>query len=104
MLRMVPLPIARRWGGTDAVQHLREFDRILERQLGARADREMRGMRGVAEQNDVAGIPPLALDPPEIEPGGRADEMGRVGLQAMALEIFGEQLFAGGDAVVLRHR
>src|SRR3546814_2505154 len=33
-----------------AIQDLGELDRILERELGARADREMRGMRGIAEQ------------------------------------------------------
>ena len=32
-------------------------DRIFHRELGARADREVRGVRGVAQQHDVAGVP-----------------------------------------------
>ena len=85
------------------VQHLGQFDRIFERELGAGANREMRGVRGVAEKDDVAAGPALALDAPEIEPGGAADEVRRVGLKRMAVEIFGEELLAGGDALVLRH-
>ena len=37
-----------------AVEHLGQLDRVFERELGAAADREMRGVRGVAEQDDVA--------------------------------------------------
>src|SRR3954463_4300257 len=53
------------------VEDLRELDGVLERKLGARADREVRGMRRVAQQDDVAGVPPLALDAAEVEPCGR---------------------------------
>ncbi len=66
--------------------------------LVPRADREMRGVRGVAEQDDVAARPALALDAAEVEPGRRADEVRGVRLQPMAVEIFGEQLLARGDA------
>ena len=31
-----------------AIEHIRKFDRVLEGELGAAADREMRGVRGVA--------------------------------------------------------
>src|SRR3954470_13973197 len=101
MLRMVPLPIAVRWGGTDARQHVRQFDRVLERELGAAADREMRGVRGVAQEDDVAARPALAFDAAEVEPGRRADEMRGIRHQPMAVEIFGKELLAGGDALVL---
>src|SRR4051812_25911066 len=76
------------------VQHLRQFDRVLERELGAAAHREMRSVRSVAEQDDIAARPALALDAAEVEPGGGADKVRRVGLKRMAVEIFGEELLA----------
>src|SRR4051794_17269461 len=85
------------------VQHLRELDRILKRKLGPRADREMRCMSRVAEQDDVAAGPALALDPAEVEPGGASDEVRCVRLQGMAIEIAREQLLAGRYAFVLGH-
>ena len=39
-----------------AVQHLGQLDRVLERELRPRPDREMRGVRGVAEQDDIAAV------------------------------------------------
>ena len=90
-------------GQARTVQHLGQLDRILERQLGARADREMGGVGGVAEQDELAVVPALALDAAEVEPGGRADEVGGVGLERVAVEIFGEQFFAGGDGLGLVH-
>src|SRR5688500_7989885 len=97
MLRMVPLPTASRQGGLRTVQHLGELDRVLERELGARADREMRGVRGVAQEDDVAARPAFALDSAEVEPGGGADQVRCVGFQAVAVKIFGEDALAGGD-------
>ncbi len=85
------------------VEHLGQFDRIFERELGAGPDREMRGVRGVAEQDDIAGRPALALDAAEVEPCRGADQMRGVRLQRMAVEIFGEQLLAGGDRFGLVH-
>ena len=41
-------------GQARPVQHLGELDRVLERELGARADREMGGVGGVAEQDQIA--------------------------------------------------
>src|SRR5437868_7218168 len=99
---MVPLP-QRAEGGFYAVQHVGELDRILERELGSRADREMCGVRRVAQQDDIAARPALALDALEVEPGRRTDEVRGVRLQAMPVEILGEQFFAGGDALVLAH-
>src|SRR5437763_16449056 len=63
----------------------------------------MRGVRGIAQEDDVAARPALALDPAEVEPGGGADEVRSVGLKRMAVEIFGEQLLARGDRFVLAH-
>ena len=47
----------RRWHVGVLVQAGGEGQRVLHRQLGAGADREVRGVRGVAEQDDVA-VPP----------------------------------------------
>ena len=47
--------------------------------------------------------PSLALDAAEVEPRRRADEVRRVRLQRVAVEIFGEQPFARGDALRLVH-
>ena len=63
----------------------------------------MRGVRRVAEQDDVAARPSLALDAAEVEPRGAADEVQRVRLKRMAVEIFGEEFLAGGDRLVLAH-
>ena len=51
-----------------AVEHFGQLDRILQRELGARADREMRGVRGVAEQDQFVVRPAFAFDPAELEP------------------------------------
>ena len=86
-----------------AVQNLRQFDRILERQLGAGPDGKMRRVRRIAEQNDIAGRPALALDSAEVQPCCRPAQMRGVGHQAVTVEIFGEQLLAGGDRLGLLH-
>ena len=82
------------------MERIGEPDRILERELGARADREMRGVRGIAEQHDVAVIPALAGDAREVEPR-RAAQVRRVADQTLAVEMPREQHLARGDAVRL---
>src|SRR5690349_4949578 len=63
----------------------------------------MRGVGGVAEEDDVAARPALTFNAPEVQPCGAADEMRRVRLERMAVEIFGEERLARGDALVLAH-
>ena len=69
------------------VQHLGELDRIFERELGPRADREMGGVRGVAEQDQIAGGPARADDPAEVEPGLRPRQVAGVRDQAVPVQI-----------------
>ena len=86
-----------------AVEILGQLDRVFERELGARADREMRG--GAASPSRMT----LPCDQrshmmrrklSQAEPRRwRAFDISRV-----AVEIFGEELLAGGDRLVLRHR
>src|SRR6478672_12117541 len=71
-----------------AAEHLGELDRIFKRELGARADREMRGVRSVPKKDHVARVPALALDPAEVQPCRGADQVRSVRLQRMAIEIF----------------
>ena len=86
------------------VELARELDGVVESELGARADGEMRGMRSVAHQHDVR--PPLKwLQAPQIsrlkiEPCG-APQMARVGHQFRAVQRFGEQLLAKVDRALL---
>ena len=68
-------------------ERLVERDGVLHRELGARADREMRGRLGVADQHDVVGGPFLAADGREIPPQ-RA-----VGDELVAGELVGEHAF-----------
>ena len=77
-----------------AVEHVGELDRIFERKLGPRADREMGGVRGVAEQDQFVVRPALAFDPPELKPRRAAAQMRGVGHQAVPVEIFGEDPLA----------
>ena len=67
-------------------------DRVLERQLGAGADREVRGVRGVAEQHDVLVVPCRVADGHEVDPARVVAD------QAVAVERAGEQLLAERDA------
>src|SRR5436309_612256 len=98
---MVPLP--RECGGGYSVEHLGELDRILQREFRAAADREMRGVRGVAEEDEIAVAPALALDAAEVEPCGAAAQVLCVGHELVAVEIFREQLFAQRDGFTLVH-
>ena len=76
-------------GGLDrrrGMHRIRQRDGVLHRQLGAGADREMRGRLGVAEQHHVVLDPALAADHREIAPH-RA-----VGQQRIAAEEPAENL------------
>ena len=77
-----------------------QFDTVVDGELGARTDGEMRGMGGIAHQHDMAPAvemaPAFADQAVEIEPG-RAAKMARIGHQRRAVEHLGEQLFAEGD-------
>ena len=95
----------------------RQLDRVFERELGARADREVRRVRGVAHQHDgrlvaarLAGRffiqpmhPVLAHDTRKANPLRRAFQMRRVRHQPVAVEARREQLLAPGDRLFLRH-
>src|SRR5262245_2432830 len=78
-----------------ALERLRQRDRVLERQLRARADREMRGVRGVADQHDVLMAPAVVAN------GGKAAPERAVLQEAMALQLLGEELLAEGQGLIL---
>ena len=87
-----------------------ELDRVFERELGARADREVRGVRRVAHQHhrrsaiDVEAMhPALADDARELDPLRRAAQVRRVRQERMALQGLREQLLAEGDRLLLLH-
>lgn len=63
----------------------------------------MRGVRGIAEQDDLVVRPAIGDDPPEIEPGLRPRQMRGVGHQRIAVEIFREDILADGDRFRLIH-
>ena len=74
-------------------------DRVLHRHLGARADREVGGVRGVAEQRDRGApdpVPPAAGAPgPEVTPPGVVDE------QRMPVGLLGEEILQVGLALLV---
>ena len=72
-----------------------EADRVLERELRPRPDREVRGVRGVAQQHDV----PVA--PGRVAHGDEVDPLRVVADQAVAVQHVGEQLLAEGDALAV---
>ncbi len=78
-----------------------QCNRILHRELRARADREVRGVRGVADQNDVAREPAATQHAIEIEPR-RAAQVPRVTHESRAAEILPEQLLGECDGLVGR--
>src|SRR5580704_3775810 len=82
----------------------RKLDGVVKGELGARTDREMSGMSGVAHQYDMRApvkAAPLAADQPiEIEPG-RSPHVARIGHELRALEGLGKKLLAKRDRGVL---
>ena len=80
--------------GPGDVRH--ERHRILHRQLGARSDAEVRRMRRIADQHQVAVMPALAEDAVEAQPR-RTPQMPCVAHQPMAVEMTREQPLAERD-------
>jgi hypothetical protein len=87
-----------------AVEHLGQLDRVLQRQLGARPDREMRSVRRVAEQDELVVRPAAGDDPAEVQPGLGAGQVGGVGHQAMAAQLLREDPLAQRYRFGLVHR
>ena len=93
------------WRIAEQLELAGQLDGILNRQFGARADREVGCVHGIAHQHDVAAIgilePPLvANDPLEVQPS-RTSQMTRVGHQVMALQCVFEHMFAKCDGLLL---
>ena len=84
--------------GRMAGERLRERDRVLHRELRAGTDREVRRVRGVAEQRDVAVVPAVAADEHEAGPQRAVAE------QPVAAELVGEQRLAERERLRLVHR
>ena len=85
----------------------RQLDRVLERQLGARADGEVRRVHRVAHQHDVAAavevVPLPAAHALEIDPRRTAlqgVEVARVAQQPVALQVLREELLAEVDRLL----
>ena len=90
-------------GEARAAQHLGKLDRIFERELGARSDREMRGVGGIAEQDEIAVAPGAADDPAELQPRPRPGQVRRVRQEGMAVQVTGEDPLAMRDRLALLH-
>ncbi len=89
-----------------------QVDRVFQRQLGAGADREMRGVRGIAHQHHrhaaavgqrVPAHPGAADHAREADPDSGAAQVGGVADQAVAIEVAREQALAVGHALLLAH-
>ena len=72
-----------------------ERDRVLHRELRPRADREVRGVRRVADQHEVPVMPGPVLHRREVAPERAVLE------EAVALELLGEQPLGEGDRLIL---
>ena len=84
-------------------EHASERHRVFHGELCAGTDAEVRSVRGVADQNDIFVMPLLAEDAGKFEPDRRACEMLRVGDEGIAVEAFGEELFAERDRLLRFH-
>ncbi len=88
-----------------------QVDGVFQRELGAAADGEVGGVRGVAHEydgdaaaGDVLGMHPgLADHAGETDPDGRSAQVRGVADEAVAVEVRSEELFAEGDGVFLAH-
>ena len=95
---------------TDA-ELIGQVDRIFHRQLGAAADREMRGVGGIAHQHDGHVLRPyrLPVDPVladharEANPVRRAAQVLGIAHQRIAVQVLGKQPLAKGDGFLLAH-
>ncbi|MCY1222964.1 hypothetical protein D9M72_350730 [compost metagenome] len=97
---------------TPATDLFGEVNGIFQCQLGARTDREMRGVRGIAHQHHRhaaavgQGVPmhPLAADHTgKADPDRRAAQVRRIGDQLVAVKVAREQSLAVGHALFLAH-
>ena len=78
-------------------QRLHQRDRVLHRQLGPGADREVRRVRGIAHEDDVPVAPLLVLHRRELDPLGAVRE------ELLSAEVLSEELLEVGDALLRRH-
>src|SRR5690606_21671252 len=82
-------------------------DRIVDGQPGSRSDGEMRGVDGIAHQDDMVHaievMPAPAANALEIDPG-RTPLVARVAHQPMAVQMGREESFAEGDRLLLAGR
>ena len=83
VMRQRPLHVASAGG----LERFEQRDRVFHRELGAGADREMRGRLGVADQHDVVVRPAFAADGREVAPERAVDD------QLVAGELLGEHAF-----------
>ena len=82
--------------GRVARHRLVQRDRVLQRELGARADRPVRGVRGVAEQHDVVVVPRLAAHHGKLAPERTVPE------EPGPVQFLGEDAFdVGGGAFLV---
>ncbi len=76
-----------------------QLDGVFDRQLGARANGEVRGVHRITHQHHMGATvevrPLLAADALEVQPG-RAAQVARIGHQLVAAQVVGKQLFAEG--------
>ena len=77
-------------------QRARQGDSIFHRQLGARPDGEVRGVRRVADEHHVTVMPLFAQHAIEVEPR-RPAQVARVAHQAMPVQILAEHFLAKSD-------
>ena len=80
------------------VERVRQRDRVLHRELRPAPDREVRGVRGVAEQHDVPVVPRLAPQRHERHPQRAVRQ------QSVPAELRREQLLAERDRLLLGRR
>ena len=80
-----------------AGQFAGQRDRVLEGELGTRADREVRGVGRVAEQDALTVGPALVGDVRKTQP--RIGQMARVAHQTLPVEVFAEQRLAERDGL-----
>src|SRR6267142_3290767 len=78
-----------------ALERVGERDRVLDRELRARADREMRRVRRVADQHDVAMVPGGVADRREAAPERAILE------EPVAPQLAGEETLDEGDRPIL---
>ena len=79
-------------------QGRRQRDRVLHRELRPGADREVRGVRCVAEDDDVPRVPGRVRDLREVEPERP------VRVELAPAQLVREQLLAEREALLLVHR